>query len=119
MGGMLVIGTGLAGLTVAETLRAEGYEGSIRLIGDEAHAPSSARRCPGACCWVKPLKRHRRCAPRKYWRRRTSHQKSALATRRIFINAEVCEGCGDCGAPQKRSYGQWLLPLLKLLARER
>ncbi|KAF0162657.1 MAG: ferredoxin--NAD+ reductase [Rhodocyclaceae bacterium] len=39
MSGMIIIGAGLAGLTVAETLRAEGYEGSITLIGDEAHAP--------------------------------------------------------------------------------
>jgi 3-phenylpropionate/trans-cinnamate dioxygenase ferredoxin reductase subunit len=39
MSGMLIIGAGLAGLTVAEALRAEAYEGSITLIGDEAHAP--------------------------------------------------------------------------------
>ena len=39
MSGMLIIGAGLAGLTLAETLRAEGYEGSITLIGNEAHAP--------------------------------------------------------------------------------
>ena len=39
MGGMLIIGAGLAGLTSAETLRSEGYEGSITLIGDETHAP--------------------------------------------------------------------------------
>ncbi len=36
---IVVVGAGLAGLTVAEALRAEGYEGEIRLIGDEAHAP--------------------------------------------------------------------------------
>ncbi len=39
MGGMLIIGAGLAGLTTAETLRAEGYEGPITLIGNENHAP--------------------------------------------------------------------------------
>jgi 3-phenylpropionate/trans-cinnamate dioxygenase ferredoxin reductase subunit len=37
--GILIIGAGLAGLTVAETLRAEGYAGSLCLVGNEAHAP--------------------------------------------------------------------------------
>ena len=33
MSGIVILGAGLAGLTVAETLRAEGYEGAITLIG--------------------------------------------------------------------------------------
>jgi len=37
--GIIIVGAGLAGLTVAEALRAEGYEGPITLIGNEAHAP--------------------------------------------------------------------------------
>ena len=39
MSGMLIVGAGLAGLTVAETQRAEGYAGPITLIGAEAHGP--------------------------------------------------------------------------------
>ena len=35
------------------------------------------------------------CAAEK--RRRRKHQTLAQAPRRAYINAEVCEGCGDCG----------------------
>ena len=37
--GMVIVGAGLAGLTVAEALRAEGYAGAVTLLGDEAHSP--------------------------------------------------------------------------------
>ncbi len=37
--GMLIVGAGLAGLTVAEALRAEGYAGPVTLLGEEAHPP--------------------------------------------------------------------------------
>jgi 3-phenylpropionate/trans-cinnamate dioxygenase ferredoxin reductase subunit len=36
---MLIVGAGLAGLTVAEALRAEGYAGPLTLLGEEAHPP--------------------------------------------------------------------------------
>jgi 3-phenylpropionate/trans-cinnamate dioxygenase ferredoxin reductase subunit len=36
---MVIVGAGLAGLTVAEALRADGYAGPVTMIGDEPHAP--------------------------------------------------------------------------------
>jgi len=38
-GTVIVVGTGLAGLRTAETLRAEGFEGRVILIGEEPHLP--------------------------------------------------------------------------------
>ena len=36
---IVVVGAGAAGLTTAETLRNQGYDGSLTLIGDEQHLP--------------------------------------------------------------------------------
>lgn len=36
---IVIVGASLAGLRAAETLRAEGFVGSITLVGDEGHAP--------------------------------------------------------------------------------
>jgi len=49
-------------------------------------------------------------------RRRRKAGRSAPAARRIFINAEVCEGCGDCG---KKSNCLSVLPLETPLGRKR
>src|SRR5437588_2892970 len=35
----IIVGASQAGLQVAESLRGEGYDGPITLIGDEAHPP--------------------------------------------------------------------------------
>ena len=37
--GIIIIGAGLAGLNVAESLRAEGFAGAITLLGDESSGP--------------------------------------------------------------------------------
>ena len=39
MRSVVVVGASAAGLAAAETLRREGYDGSLTLIGDEPHAP--------------------------------------------------------------------------------
>lgn len=38
---IIIVGNGIAGMTAADTLRAEGFDGQIVLVGDEAHAPYS------------------------------------------------------------------------------
>ncbi|WP_433510173.1 NAD(P)/FAD-dependent oxidoreductase [Nonomuraea sp. CA-143628] len=39
MSGVLIVGASAGGLTVAEVLRAKGYAGQIRLVGQEPHLP--------------------------------------------------------------------------------
>jgi 3-phenylpropionate/trans-cinnamate dioxygenase ferredoxin reductase subunit len=36
---IVIIGAGLAGMSAADTLRAQGFDGTITLVGDEAHLP--------------------------------------------------------------------------------
>ncbi|GAA2770952.1 hypothetical protein GCM10010521_55490 [Streptomyces rameus] len=36
---IVVVGASAAGLAAAETLRREGYDGTLTLIGDEPHVP--------------------------------------------------------------------------------
>ncbi len=38
---VVIVGGGIAGLTAAETLRREGFDGEITIVGDESHAPYS------------------------------------------------------------------------------
>lgn len=38
---IVIVGAGIAGLTVAEQLRAEGFDGALDLIGEETHLPYS------------------------------------------------------------------------------
>src|SRR5260370_3757226 len=38
-GRIVIVGASLAGLSAAETLRAEGFRGSLTLIGDEVYLP--------------------------------------------------------------------------------
>ena len=39
MSGMVIVGAGQAGASLAETLRAEGYDGPVTILGDEPSAP--------------------------------------------------------------------------------
>ena len=49
-----IVGAGLAGAKAAETLREEGFDGRLVLLGAEAERPTSARRCPRTTCAASP-----------------------------------------------------------------
>ncbi len=36
---MVVVGAGVAGIRAAETLRQDGYDGELTIVGGERHAP--------------------------------------------------------------------------------
>ena len=46
----LIVGASLAGAKAAETLREEGFDGRVILLGDEPSGRTSGRRCPRATC---------------------------------------------------------------------
>ena len=46
----VIVGAGLAGAKAAETLRAEGFDGRLLLLGEEAERPYERRRCPRPTC---------------------------------------------------------------------
>lgn len=57
--GVVIVGAGLAGQRCCEALRARGWEGPIRLVGDEEHAPydrplvmAAAEACPAVAISV-------------------------------------------------------------------
>ena len=47
--GIVIAGGGLAAQRCAETLRARGYDGPIRMVCGEPQPPTTARRCPRPC----------------------------------------------------------------------
>lgn len=42
----LIVGASLAGLSAAETLRKDGYDGHVVMVGDEPTPPMTGRPCP-------------------------------------------------------------------------
>ncbi len=49
LGDIAIVGAGLAGISAAEELRSEGYDGRIHLIGAEAHLPYDRPPCRSRC----------------------------------------------------------------------
>ena len=45
----VIVGAGLAGAKAAETLRAEGFDGRLLLLGEDERS-ANARRCPRPTC---------------------------------------------------------------------
>jgi 2-polyprenyl-6-methoxyphenol hydroxylase-like FAD-dependent oxidoreductase len=64
-GRIVIVGASLAGLRAAETLRHEGFNGKLTIIGDEKHEPYDRPPLGLPCPAVRThgsLRRHRRTA---------------------------------------------------------
>ncbi|CAM5741028.1 hypothetical protein SALBM311S_02794 [Streptomyces alboniger] len=60
---IVVVGASAAGLAAAETLRREGYDGALTLVGDEPLPRTTGRHCPSNS-WPRSGRRSGwRCAP--------------------------------------------------------
>ena len=46
----IIVGGGLAGAIAAQTLREEGFDGRITLLGEEPHVLTNALPCPRTTC---------------------------------------------------------------------
>ena len=55
-----IVGGGLAGATAAQTLRDEGFDGEVVLVGDEAHRPYE--RPPLSKEYLQASRRATRCS---------------------------------------------------------
>ena len=75
-----IVGASLAGLRGAETLRNDGYDGRITVIGDETgEHRTTGRRCPSSCCRASGRSTARCSTGRNGWPNSTSTCSSASA----------------------------------------
>jgi 2-polyprenyl-6-methoxyphenol hydroxylase-like FAD-dependent oxidoreductase len=50
----VIVGGGMAGAIAAQTLREEGFDGAITLLGQEPNRPTNAHLCPRNTFRAKP-----------------------------------------------------------------
>lgn len=78
MTSIAVVGGSLAGLSTVRGLRAEGYDGSITVIGEERHPRTTGRRCPRGLPQGRPGGRRARARQLPVYRRH-GHDVAVLA----------------------------------------
>ena len=76
----VVVGASLAGAKAAETLRTEGFDGRLVLIGSEDERPYERRRCPRTTCAARAG--GRRSTSTRGLLRRARHRACASVARR-------------------------------------